>query len=114
MFKYWTTGNLKYLTNELNSNDDKIKLNTDNLDEAKEEYCLIKIYDYIIKRQNYNITEIFEKYQNYLKDNYFNLSRLKILYGKYLCKNHVLKMMKMISILLKKLKMLLKIQKIYI
>ena len=88
MFKYWTTGNLKYLPNELNSIDDKIKLNINNIDEAKEEYCLIKIYDYIIKRQNYDFSEYFKKYKNYIKDNNFNLSRLYILYGKYLCNNH--------------------------
>ena len=91
MFKYWTTGNLKYLPNELNSNDDKIKLNIDNIEEAKAEYYLIKIYDYIIKRQNYDIIEIFEKYKNYIIENYFNLSRLYILYGKYLCKNDFFK-----------------------
>ena len=88
MFKYWTTGNLKYLPNELNSNENKIKLNIDNIDEVKAEYYLIKIYDYIIKRQNYDIFEIFEKYKNYIKVNNFNLSRLYILYGKYLCDNN--------------------------
>jgi len=91
MLKYWTTGNLKYLPNELNSNEDKIKLNIANIDEAKAEYYLIKIYDYIIKRQNYDISELFEKYKKYINDNYFNLSRLYILYGKYLCDNNFFK-----------------------
>ena len=77
MIKFWISEkaklNLKQKERELISEGDE-----------KAEFYLITIYDYIIKRKNDDISSIFENCQKNIKEeDFFNLSRLNLLYGIY-------------------------------
>ena len=89
MFKYWISGESNFLPNDLDLKNTIEKEETDEIKklnrELKTEYYLLKIYDYIKKKEKYDISNLFEKCQNYI-DNNFSRCKLNLLYVKSLPK----------------------------
>ena len=87
MYQCWFNkdSNLVPYDSEINNIiNDKSNVGTNKLkNELRAEFNLIKIYDYIIKkeRENLGIRDIYYECANYSKDNNFNLAKLNILYG---------------------------------
>ena len=81
IIKYWTSEESKlYFVDR----DEELKKAEKKNKNIKIELNLLKIYDYIIKKKTEDISHIFDKIKNIIKENdYINSSRLYILYGSY-------------------------------
>ena len=95
MYQYWFTKDSNLVPNdsEIESNiiKDKINKETKRLNnELKAEVYLIKIHDYILKKdkENLGISDIYNECENHSQDNKFNLSKLNLLYGMALKNNN--------------------------
>ena len=88
MYQYWFTKDSNLIPNdseiERSIIKDKMNEETEKLNnELKSELYLIKIHEYIFKKdkENLDISGIYKECENYCKNNTFNLAKLNLLYG---------------------------------